>query len=324
MRVAVDARHLAAGRGVARYSEGLVRALRAGFPEDELRLVAPPRAVRIAAGLVGRPRLGADADVVLVPAVAPVAPGAPYVLVVHDLSWLERPRDFTAWERLVLAAARPGRLVREAAAVVAVSEATRRRVLARWPGTRAAVVPPGIDAPRADPSVRARLGLDEPFVLFAGALEPRKAVDVLLRAWARARPAATLVVAGAGRVPVAGEGVRAVGHLPRAELEALLCEATALVLPSWLEGFGLPPLEALAAGVPPVVADLDVYDETVGDAALRFPPGDEAALAARLREVVEDAALRAALVERGRPRALAFTWERSAAHVRALLAEAAR
>lgn len=325
MKVAVDARHLGRGRGVARYSEGLVRALREHAPQDEWRLVAPSRAARLA--LPRLDRLAGGADVALVPAPAPVRPGVPYVLTVHDLTWLEAPGDFPRWERAVLAAARVGRLVERAAAVAAVSEATRRAVLARWPGARVEVVAPGIDVPRADPAraaaVRERLGVAGPVVLFAGVLEPRKAPDVLVRAWARAGLDATLVLAGGGGMAVEGPRVVRAGHLERADLEALLCDATALVLPSWREGFGLPPLEALAAGVPPVVADLPVYDETVGDGALRFAPGDEAGLAEQLARVIGDPAVRAEVVARGRPRALGFTWERSAAAVHALLTEAA-
>lgn len=346
MRVAVDARHLAHRRGIARYTQGLLTA--AGGPDwtavapggapllaVPMAVRRPPRAAHAAGALLGRPSLedlAGGADVALLPAPAPLAVRGPFVLVVHDLSWLQRPADFTARERRFHRAMRMDGLMRRAHAVVAVSGATRDAVLARWPGTRVAVVHPGVDVPRADPAlaaaVRQRFAIEGPVVLFAGALEPRKAPDLLLRAWARARPAATLVLAGGDRhggaaIVRGAPGVVVTGHLDRPDLEALMCDATAVVLPSWLEGFGLPPLEALAAGVAPVVADLPVYDETVGDGALRVAPGDEAGLAAALARIVADADLRDELVACGRPRAAAFTWERCAAGVTALLEEAA-
>src|SRR6476646_5243463 len=98
MRISVDGRHLGAGRGVARYAQELLPRMRALGGEWD---VAELGRARYAAGaLLGRPRIGVGADVVWLPAPAPVAVGAPYVLTVHDLSWVERPQDFTAYERV--------------------------------------------------------------------------------------------------------------------------------------------------------------------------------------------------------------------------------
>src|SRR5438552_14392679 len=139
MVVAVDARSFASARGVGRYGRELVAALRRAFPDDEYRLVAS-RGRRLVRGLAA----GGRVDVAWLPAPAIVrAGGVPYVLTIHDLSWLERPRDFTAYERAWHAAMRPGRLVRGAARVVADTRATREALAARW-GVEAAVIAPPV------------------------------------------------------------------------------------------------------------------------------------------------------------------------------------
>ena len=168
MRVGVDARHLTAGRGVARYTRALLGALAAAHPEDEwlafvpgrepvravpagVRLVRhalPGRALFGAAAVTGRPRLdellGGGIDVVWVPAPAPLAvsPGVPLVLTVHDRSFEERPADFTRYERLWHRLARPRALARRAAAVVCDTSAGRDDLARAW-GVEATVVSPG-------------------------------------------------------------------------------------------------------------------------------------------------------------------------------------
>ena len=360
MRVGVDGRTLVKGRrGVARYMLGLLTALVNEFPDDEYVVLLPPgperdaaaeqlsalpsvtvvrgrgpRRARFAvAALTGRPRLdrelGGNLDVVWLPEPAPVAVSkdVPVVLTVHDLSWEQRPGDFTAYERMWLRAARPARLARRADRVVAVSEATRRELLERWglAGDRARVVHSGVDRPA---STRASEG--GRYLLFVGALEPRKGVDVLADAYARARAeglVAPLVVAGDGRLRklLRGDGVRLVGHAGEAELERLYAGAVALVLPSRLEGFGFPPLEALARGKPAVLTDLEVFRETLGDEGAVYVPLDDAvALSTAMRDVAGDPALRTRVVEAARPALERLTWERAARETRALFEEAAR
>jgi glycosyltransferase involved in cell wall biosynthesis len=347
--VAVDARNLHAGRGVARVTRSMLCGLARGFPGDEWRLVVPgrepvdapvgdnvvlvrsratSRVLHGTAALAGRPRLaplaGAGVDVAWVPAPAPVAVGdVPYVLTVHDLSWEDRPRDFTRYERLWHRAARPRRLAGHAARVAADSSVTRDQVLARWglePG-RVRVVVNGVDPPAAD-HAGPPAGVPRRYVLFVGALEPRKAPELLVEGHALARARgldADLVFVGAGRLAgrlTGHPGVHVLGVVDDARLDALYRGALALVLPSWLEGYGLTPLEALARGTPAIVADLPVYDETLGGAALRFRPGDAASLADMLLRVEQD-----------RERLLAATpplpgWDDAARDLRALLAEA--
>ncbi len=329
MRVAVDARALLAGRGVARFTRGLLAALAERSGADEWLAFVPGRApvepvhpgvalVRHrlggralfgAAALARRPTLAAlagGADVVWLPAPAPVAPGAPYVLTVHDRSWERRPHDFSAYERAWHALARPRALARGAAAVTADTHAVATELLAAW-GVRATVVSPGVATLPAQP----RPGR---YLLYVGAREPRKALDVLAAAHARARAQgldAELVLVGDDR------------RVDDAELAALYAGALAVVQPSYLEGFGLPPLEAAAHGTPAVVSDLPCFAETLGDAALRVAPGDADALAGALLRIAGDDELRARLGAAARERAAAYTWDRAATAMYALLTEAA-
>jgi glycosyltransferase involved in cell wall biosynthesis len=341
MRVGVDARALLAGRGVERYTRALLAALADGFPDDEWVAFVPGRepvapvapGVRVvrhrlggrvlfgAAAIARRPTLAAlagGADVVWLPAPAPVAPGAPYVLSIHDRSWELRPSDFTVYERAWHRLARPRRLAGGAAAVTAVSHAVAADLASAW-GVRAEVVSPGVNGFGGEGSEGRPPAAAEPrrgrYLLFVGPREPRKAADVLDAAYSQARARgldAELVVVGDGGARVDDR-----------ELASLYAGALAVVQPSFLEGFGLPPLEGAAHGTPAVVSALDCFAETLGDAALRVAPGDEDALAEAMLQIASDDALRARLGAAAQQRAAAYTWERSAAALHALLAGAA-
>jgi glycosyltransferase involved in cell wall biosynthesis len=358
--VGIDGRSLAGpqDRGVTHVTRSLVAALAAGSTDDRLDVLVPGRGpwtlppaldranVRIvrhalpsrvlfgAAALTGRPRLDrllGDVDVLWVPAPAPLAASrsVPLVLSVHDLSWEQRPQDFTVYQRLWHALARPRRLAERADALAAVSQATAAELERRWeiPPERVTVVPNGVDLPPLDPEA-APPGLPERYLLFVGALEPRKAPELLVEAFGRARAQgldAELVLAGAGRLAprLRAPGVRLLGEVPRAALPTLYAGALALVMPSWLEGFGLPPAEALLAGTGAIVSDLPVFAETLGEGALRVAPGDPDALAGAMLRVAGDADLRARLAAAGAEAVGSLTWERTARELRAVLAAAA-
>jgi glycosyltransferase involved in cell wall biosynthesis len=324
MLVGVDARHLAARRGVARHVRGMLSALdvpmRALVPGrgpidapagvELVRTRLPSRAVHGAAALSGRPRIDrllGGPDVVWLPAPAPVAAGGPYVLTVHDLSWEERPGDFTAYERLWHRLARPARLARRARVVVCVSAPVADAVRERW-GVDVRVIEPGADTPPS--GVVPRPGR---YVLYVGALEPRKGLDVLGDAWSRAGLDAELLIAGEGRVRV--PGATHLGHVPDPELHALYAGALALVLPSRLEGHGLPPREAAAHGTPSIVSDLPALRMP---GTLRVAPGDAVALADALRRLPAERERLVAELSPPRP------WSAAAAELRAVLEEAAR
>jgi glycosyltransferase involved in cell wall biosynthesis len=345
VRVGVDARHLDAGRGVAVYLQGMLGALsgvelallvpgreplgdaaRALATRPGVRVVrtrAPGRALFGAAALTGQPtleRLLGGPDVLWIPAPAPVAPGAaPYVLTVHDRSFEARPADFTPYERVWHRLARQRALARRAAYVVTDTAAVRDELRAVWGLERVTVVAPGVRRPVAGAVTTGD------YVLFVGALEPRKDPVAVSRAARAAGIAAWF--AGTGRLAGAVEdaGGRVLGRVADAELDGLLGGALALVLPSHLEGFGFPPLEAALRGTPSVVSDLPVLRETLGDdGALFVPAGDEVGLARAIGRLRSDPALRTALAATAAGRAERLTWERAATSLRAVLEEAAR
>jgi glycosyltransferase involved in cell wall biosynthesis len=348
MRVGVDGRSLAGdGRGVAAYVGGMLGSLRgvevrvllprgAALPEgvaaDAVRHPAPSRLLHGVGAVARRPRLErllGGVDVVWLPAPAPVAVGrgTPVALTIHDLSFLERPRDFTPYERIWHRAARVPALVRRGERVIVHTKATAELVRERFGSSRVVVVPagPGDPGPPVGAAevatVRARHGLPERYFLFVGALEPRKAVDVLVAAHARAGVDAGLVLAGTGRlVPPGGH---ALGRVSRADKAALYAGALAVVLPSWIEGYGYPPLEGYAHGTPAIVSDLPALRETAGEGARFVPPGDVGALAGAMRELAGDEGLRRRLAERGAAALAGRTWDASARSLRAALEEAA-
>ena len=337
MKVGVDARALLAGRGVARFTRGLLAALADGHGDDQWLAFVPGRApvapvhptvTLVRHRLGGRALFGAAAvarrptlagllggvDVAWVPAPAPVAPGAPYVLTVHDRSWERRPQDFSAYERAWHRLARPRSLARGAAAVTADSRAVATELGAAW-GVRATVVSPGVDGGPSAAGAREPVPARDRYLLFVGARDPRKALDVAIAAHERARASGL-----DAELVVVGDGLRRVDD---GELAALYAGALAVVAPSYLEGFGLVALEAATHGTPAVVSDLACFAETLGDAALRVPVGDVGALADALLRIGGDDALRARLGAAARERAALYTWKRAAAALHPLLTRAA-
>ena len=357
MRVAIDARHLGQGRGIARYLEEMLAALAAGFSDDEWVAVVPgdrqvdvPEGVELrrtrlnskplfaAARLTGRPRLdklAGGADVSWLPAPAPVACGrrTPYVLTIHDLSFELRPDDFTAYEQRWLRAARPRRLAERAARIVVDSDATAADLVrAGWAvdaGRLAVVRAAPSAAVFSAQSTAAESSQGSEYLLYVGALEPRKGLDTLAQAIPIARRSgltAPLLVVGEGRLASdleAVPGVRLLGRQSDPQLAQLYARALALVMPSRLEGFGLPPVEAAAHGVPSVTSDLPVFRETLGDAALTFAVGDADALAKALVLISGDSNLRGRIGKAAQLAVSKLTWASAAATLRGVLAEAA-
>jgi glycosyltransferase involved in cell wall biosynthesis len=365
VRIGVDARALTGFRGVTRYTRRLLEALAREHPQDEIRLFIPgrgrvPMAEDLAAlanvsvrrhplpgralfgtaALTRRPRLdrllGGGLDVMWAPTVAPMAlsDGVPLVLTVQDLSFELRPHDFTPYERLWHALARPRALAQRAGLVIVLAEPTRAQLAARW-GISASdirVVPAGVREPAHSAGTGnhgvGRFGLRPGgYLLAVGALEPRKAPQVLARAFEQARARgldAELVFAGEGRLAdqLSGPGIRLLGRVSDAELDALYTSAVALVMPSLLEGYGLPVREALARGTPAVVSDLPVFGPELSGAILRVAPGDEPALAESLLRIAGEDGLRARLAQSSQEAVAGLTWTAAARGTRAVLAEA--
>ena len=325
MRVGVDARALLAGRGVARYTRGLLGRARRAASATTIGSPSCPAARRSrasrrassssATASAARALFGAaarraaparstallgGADVVWLPAPAPrrarraatcspstTAPGS------------DRPRDFTRYERAV-APRSPGR--------------------ARWPRGAARRRPPtrtrsppscaprwGVRRdgrlPRASPRLARRAPRPGPLPALrrrARAAQGARRARRALRA--RPRPGPRGRARGRRRRPRAVAARACDGTPGDAELASLYAGALAVVQPSWLEGFGLPPLEAAAHGTPAVVSDLPCFAETLGDGALRVAPGDADALAEALLRIAGDDDLRARLGEAARER----------------------
>ena len=261
----------------------------------------------------------------------------PSVLTIHDLIPWRLP-EAVPWPRPAIVHRmlyrRSMRLsARRATAIAAVSEASRREIAALLPevASRVTVVPNAL--PRwfrpADPSsaaeARIRFAGGRPYWVYLGGFDPRKGLDVLLRAMAEAFPhrdaAPELVLAGARNATgletealASSLGVRArfPGYVPDADLSLLLAGATLFVYPSRIEGFGLPLLFAMASGLACVAGDAGAMPEVVGDAGLLFPSGDVHALAAILRGAAEAPERLDALRARGPERARGFTAEAQA------------
>ena len=354
MRVGVDGRSLVqpGGRGIARYTRTLLSELAQSFPDDRWHVLVPsgardpdvpgtdPVAMRLPGripyalgGAIGRPRADrvvGGVDVFWAPAPGPIAlsSGVPLVLSLHDLSWELRPSDFTSYERLWHRIARPRGMAERADRVVAVSDVTREQAIARWhlDPARVITIREGIRTP--DGAARALTDIPRRYYLSVGALEPRKAPDLLVRAFRQARTdglEAGLVFVGEGRLRdgLSGDGVHVLGHVSDGDLAELYRGAVALVMPSRLEGFGLPPVEAALVGTPAIVADLPVYTETLGEGALRVPVDDVPALASALLALERNQPLRARLSSSARDHVRDLTPARSAAALHAVLLEVA-
>ena len=226
------------------------------------------------------------------------------------------------------------------AVIVAVSEHTKRDFMEHFgvAPSRLEVIPEGVDrrfAPASETEVegvRGRHRLEKPYLFFVGTLEYRKNVIGMMEAYRLLREAGLdleLVLAGVpgwaySEIEAALEanperrGIRMLGYAPREDLPGLYSGALCFLFPSHYEGFGLPVLEAMACGTPVVTSNSSSLPEVAGDAALLVDPDDPAAIAAAVREIVEDEGTREKLVEAGRSRAATFTWESAARRTLAL------
>lgn len=264
------------------------------------------------------------------------------LLTIHDLSFFRHPewfrRNRAAYYRLATRLS-----VRNTSALIADSQATADdcRAFLGVSEERVTVIPLGVGDEfhpihtEQQAAIRAWYHLPERFILYVGTLEPRKNLIRLIQAWERIADNCPydLVLAGregwkVGPIRAAAAGsVRAQrihfpGFVTNEDLPALLCAARVFAWPSLLEGFGLPPLEAMACGVPVVTSNRSSLPEVVADAAVQVEPEDVAALASALLDAATDDALRARLVAAGEVRTRQFTWEHTADRVLRAYAQA--
>jgi glycosyltransferase involved in cell wall biosynthesis len=266
--------------------------------------------------------------------VAPVLSPCPTIVTVFDLSFLLFPEAFKPANRLYLRLM--ARLsVQRAARVITISSSTQRDVMA-WlgaPAERVRTVYCGVDPhfhplPMAEvDAFRRARGLPERFIFFLGTIEPRKNVLRLVDAFADLialdlKDLHLIVAGGRGwlsepvfaRVEELGleDRVHFPGYVPEEEKRLWYNAATCFCFPSLYEGFGLPPLEAMACGVPVIASNVSSLPEVVGDAGITVSPEDRAALTGALHRLLVDPALRKELAARGLARARRFSWTEAA------------
>ncbi|MGH2518876.1 MAG: glycosyltransferase family 4 protein [Chloroflexota bacterium] len=278
--------------------------------------------------------------------VAPLASPCPIVLTIHDLTFLLFPERFRRERRTYLAAL-TSLSARRASRVLTDSFNTKHDVarMLRVPPEKIDVVYPGLEAdlrpcePAAVSSFRERHGLEREFILFLGTIEPRKNIVALLHAYARLLAQGLagydLVIAG-GRgwmtsdvfasVEALGLGsrVRFAGYVPIEEQALWYNSAALFVYPSLYEGFGLPPLEAMACGTPVVTSNVSSLPEVVGSAALLVDPNRTQDLTAAIAEVLESPEKQEQMSQAGLRQAAMFTWAQAADHTVAAYRQAAR
>ena len=366
MRVVFDARHLqtvSRTRGIGRYSRNLLAAFARRAPDDvswtllTLRNFRPadpsplpPHRVRATVRL-RRPELTMQVlDPLLLPFELagqgdlyhsvqlglPAVRRVPAVLTIHDLAPLRWPSHYLRLPYARVGHAWQYALAKRADAIIAVSEATKADVEARLriPAERIRVIPEAVDASFDPPArelgaavARDRFGVRGRYVLYVGQFDPRKNMDGLFAAFARAAesdPDLQLVVVGTlgklaplmrgalDRSRVEPARVVITGAVDDPTLGALYAGAEALLHAAWLEGFGLTALESLAAGTPVVGYRAGAVAEVVGDAGLLVDEREPAALGDALVTLLRDDALRDRLRERAKPRAARFSWDRAA------------
>jgi glycosyltransferase involved in cell wall biosynthesis len=344
MRVLLDCR-MASWTGIGRYSTGLARELAkmdgleivqvieegstAPVPDAET-VTARSHAFYPTGGLeLGRIVATAKPDLVHclhVPTPIPVR--HPLAVTIHDLMPLRVPEVMPSFVRRTAYRWWNARAASVAGVLLANSQATATDIRAFFPraNARVRVVLHAADdfADGEVAALPAELAAGGPYLLSMGNTKPHKDLPTLLRAFAQLdvrRPDLRLLLVGRdepgyaasvlGDTPAARR-VTFTGHVDDATLRALYAGAEAFVFPSRYEGFGLPPLEAMASGVPVVCSDAASLPEVVGDAALLFDAGDVTAAAGAILRLLDDPALRASLVAAGHARAALFTWERTA------------
>jgi glycosyltransferase involved in cell wall biosynthesis len=269
--------------------------------------------------------------------VRPLVSPCPTIITIHDLIFLRYPGSFHPLKRAYLTAM-TGWSARHAAHVITVSETTRQDVISLLGvrPSRVTAVHNGVGtqfmpcSPEEKASFRRDKGIDGRMVLYVGTLEPRKNLTTLIKAFAQMAKApdmadVTLAIGGskgwyydeifatAEQLGLTASGrVRFLGRVPDEELPLWYNIAALCSYPSMYEGFGLPPLEAMACGTPAVVSNTSALPEVVGEAGLLVDPEDTGAWTRAMRRVLTDSDLAARLSTEGIAQASRFSWEKSA------------
>jgi len=343
MKIALDTQSTIGRKtGIGVYTARLLDALRRVGPQHEYCEIAwgrdPPmrldRRLRWQQWELPRRARAVGAEVLHVPGFdAPWRKPCPVALTVHDLIGVLFPRNLPPVARFYWSRWLP-HSIRWADRVIADSEHTRRDIvrLMGIPAERIVVIPLGVQPvfrPIHDATLLAALrqkyDLPPQIILYLGTLEPRKGLDTLVDAYAMlaGEGAHDLVIVGKRgwyseglfrQVTQLGleRRVHFTDYVPDEDVPGLLNLAEVFVFPSRYEGFGLPPLEAMACGTPVISSNAASLPEAVGEAGLLVPPDDAAALAGALHQILADGVLRDRLRDAGLRQAARFTWEATA------------
>ncbi|MBE0428415.1 MAG: glycosyltransferase family 4 protein [Thermoleophilia bacterium] len=264
---------------------------------------------------------------------SPKRVACPCLMTLHDVVLVRLARDYYSRAHARIYESRLRKRLETADHIITVSEFSRNDIL-DWSGIdpdKVSVVHNGVSGkfgPVTDEAaleeVRRRYGLPRRFILSLGSTEPRKNITRAIQAYSEIRrmePGTGLVVTGVDysgvqpRKAFSGlpmEGVNFSGYISDTDMPALISAAEILFFPSLYEGFGLPPLEAMACGTPVVTSNTTSIPEMVGDAAVMVDPADVAGMAAALEMVLNSEDLRAELVKKGFERATRFSWASTA------------
>jgi len=265
------------------------------------------------------------------------SPDTKHVLTIHDVSFLHYPEFFSYRKNFWHRALALKKLVSNCAAIVAVSENTRQDIIeflhvpeekvhTIYSGLTIGVPVPG---PEEERNFIRRHDLKTRFILYLGTIEPRKNIAGLIYAYNRLRDEniklvdVQLVLAGANgwrnrNIYRAWENspyrrdIKFLGYVSAREKEFLYRHAEVFIYPSYYEGFGLPPLEAMRCGTPVITSNSSSLPEVVGDAALLVDPRDETAIADRILRIYQSPKLRQTLTEKSLQQSQKFSWERCA------------
>ena len=367
MRIGIDARLFAEGRrsGVEEYAENILKHLFAldsvndyhlffnawqsdtgkkrieslsRFPNVRLHVLNIPNKILNASLVtVQRPkidRLLGGVDVFFSPNLmfTALSKHVRHVLTMHDLGFKLYPEFLTLKRRLWHHMVAPKRQVRNAHAIIAVSESTRRDVIAEFGADSAKVhtIHSGLRnlaavSKEEDALMLAKLGVRPPYILFFATLEPRKNMETLLAAYRRVRQelpeTPALVFAGLegwmtknirNFTSHDSKNIVFTGPVSEKEKTVLYRNALCMLYPSIYEGFGFPPLEAMQAGTPVITSNTGSLPEVVGNAALMVDPHNVTALTQAIKSFIEDTELRAWYTKKGKEQIKKFSWQEAA------------
>jgi glycosyltransferase involved in cell wall biosynthesis len=280
-------------------------------------------------------------DVLHVQFTAPPFCPCPVVVSIHDLSFEHLPDTFRRRSRMQLRLT-VRHSARRAAKILTLSEHTRRDIIETYGVDESRIQAIPLAAPRHFypvedtrelQRVRHNYGIDGQYILSVGSIQPRKNLARLVQAYARVRASLRdkqtetewpkLVLVGkhawlydetlrALNEAGVADSVILTGYVPETDLPALYSGALCFVYPSYFEGFGLPPLEAMKCGAPVIVGDRTSLPEVVGDAALTVDPFDVSSIAGAIEKLINDSGLRRELGVKGQQRAETFDWRKTA------------